>query len=65
MRWEYKMIKLGAQGFWLGGKIDVDKLDQLMDEMGRQGWELTSTLDVNRAYGDARIVMVIFKRPRK
>jgi hypothetical protein len=34
MLWEYKTIKLAATGFWIGGKIDAEKLDQKMTQMG-------------------------------
>jgi hypothetical protein len=64
MLWEYKTIKLAATGFWIGGKVDAEKLDQMMNEMGLQGWELAAALDTNEAYGNTKDVIVIFKRPR-
>ena len=64
MKWEYRTIKLAATGFWMGGKIDEAKLDQMMTDLGTQGWELASAFDTNEAYGSTRDVVVIFKRPK-
>lgn len=62
MKWEYKTIKLSTTGF-IGGKLDEDKLDQLMNNLGRDGWELVSAFDTNQSYGASRDVIAIFKRP--
>jgi len=64
MKWEYRTIKLAATGFLMGGKIDEAKLDQMMNDLGAQGWELASAVDTNEAYGSTRDVVVIFKRPK-
>jgi hypothetical protein len=63
MIWEYKTIKLAATG-WVGGKIDELLLDQMMNDLGQQGWELAAALDTNEAYGNTKDIVVIFKRPR-
>ena len=62
MKWEYKTIKLATTGF-TGGKLDETKLEQFMNELGSQGWELVSAFDTNQAQGETRDVVVIFKRP--
>ena len=63
MIWEYKTIKLAATG-WVGGKIDELRLDQMMNDLGQQGWELAAALDTNEGYGNTKDVVVIFKRPK-
>jgi hypothetical protein len=64
MVWEYKTIKLATTGFWSGPKVDDEKLDLLMNELGQQGWELAAALDTNQPHGTTKDVVVIFKRPR-
>ncbi len=64
MIWEYKTIKFAATGFWVGGKIDELRLDQMMNDLGQQGWELAAALDTNEASGNTKDIVVIFKRPR-
>ncbi|MEW6237163.1 MAG: DUF4177 domain-containing protein [Candidatus Omnitrophota bacterium] len=61
--WEYKTIKLGTHGM-MGGKLDEEKLDGLMNKLGRDGWELVAAFDTNQAYGASRDIVAIFKRPR-
>ena len=39
MQWEYKTIKLATKGL-LGGKLNTDKLDAFMNDLGAAGWEL-------------------------
>ena len=62
MKWEYKTLKLKAKGF-MGGKVDEEQLDAMMNELGRNGWELTAAFDTNEGYGNTRDVVVLFKRP--
>jgi hypothetical protein len=63
MKWEYKTVKLKAKGL-MGGKFDETQLDAMMNDLGREGWELAAAFDTNEAYGSTRDVVVIFKRPR-
>lgn len=63
MTFEYKTIELAAHGF-LGGKIDRVKFELLLNELGRDGWELVNAFDTNSGYGQTRDVIAIFKRPR-
>jgi hypothetical protein len=62
--WDYKTMKLTADGSWLGGKIDETKLEARLNELGRDGWELISAFDTNMAQGQTRDVIAIFKRAR-
>ena len=61
MRWEYKTIKLATKGL-LGGKFDENDLDEYMNELGRQEWELVAAFDTNQGTGETREFVVIFKR---
>ena len=63
MKWEYKTIKLRATGF-MGGKLDEVEFDRMINELGMQGWELTTAFDTNEGYGKTRDVVAIFKRQK-
>jgi len=63
MEWEYKTVKLRTKGFW-GGTLDESRLDAMMNELGREGWELAAGFPTTESYGRTRDVVVIFKRPR-
>lgn len=38
-KFEYKTIKIEPQGFWVT-KLDPGKIDDLLNDLGHQGWEL-------------------------
>jgi len=63
MNWEYKTVQLGTHGI-MGGKFDGSKLDELMNELGAQGWELVAGFDTNMGYGQTRDIVLIFKRQK-
>ena len=60
--WEYKSIKLATSGIF-GGKVDLERLDAELNELGRQGWEVVTAFGTNMSGGDSREVIVTFKRP--
>lgn len=62
MKWEYKTLKVGTSGF-LGGKLDEDKFDKSLNDLGKQGWELVTAFDTNLGHGATRDVVAVFKRP--
>ncbi len=64
MQWEYRTIKLPAKGF-LGGKFDEATLNESMNQLGSEGWELITGFDTNKSYGETRDIVIIFKRPKK
>lgn len=61
-KFEYKTIKLATTGWFTGGNLDEQKLDEYMNSLGRQGWELVSAFDTNQAYGASKDVIAVFKR---
>ena len=63
-KWEYRTIKLETTGWFAGGKLDEKKLDEHMNLLGRDGWELVSAFDTNQMHGASREVIVMFKRER-
>lgn len=61
-RWEYKTVKMEATGF-MGGVVDTDKFDALLNQLGLQAWNLVSVFDTNMAVnGTTREVVAVFKR---
>jgi len=62
-QWEYKTVMIKATGWFSGGKVDVNVLDERLSALGQEGWELASGFDTNKLYGETRDVVLIFKRP--
>lgn len=63
MTWEYKTVALAAHGF-LGGKLDTGRFEQLLNQLGKEGWELVNVFDTNQYQGATRDVIAVFKRER-
>ncbi|MCK8491123.1 DUF4177 domain-containing protein [Spirosoma sp. RP8] len=62
-KFEYRVLDVAAGGFWSGGgKIDVQELTDKLNELGQQGWEVVSSVDLNMAQGQSRSVLVMLKR---
>jgi hypothetical protein len=67
MQWDYYTLVLEARLpglFQAGGEIDPEKLDNELNRLGRQGWELVGSFPIAMAEGGTRDVVLIFKRPR-
>ena len=65
MMWEYKTIKSDTTGFVAGGKFDQNSFEQILNELGEQGWELVSVFDTNMEGGKSRHVVAVLKRPKE
>lgn len=59
-KFEYKTIKIEPTGFW-GTILDVEEIDKILNEWGRQGWELVSMQDLSVS-GSSWTFHYIFKR---
>ena len=60
-RFEYKTLFTDAKGF-LGGKVDQSVFQNELNDFGRQGWELVSTVAAAQSYGSTRWLISVFKR---
>ena len=60
-KWEYKSISVESGG-WMGGILKTEDFDQLLNQMGQQGWELVVVFDTNFNQGATRYVIATFKR---
>lgn len=64
-KFEYKVLEISATGGLLsgGGVVNFQAVTEKLNQLGREGWEVIGTTDINRNYGDTRNVMIILKRP--
>lgn len=63
VQWEYKTVKLRLRGF-LGGQIDKDELDGILNQAGREGWELVTVFATALYQGRTQDAAMVFKRRR-
>ena len=62
--WEYHVVVLEIGRMWSNPTVNVDELGALLNRLGRDGWELASSLDVNQHQGASNEIVLLFKRPR-
>ena len=60
-KFEYKVVTYDTKGLW-GGIIDHDQLENQLNMLGNDGWELVSSTSTNQAYGSSKSIVCIFKR---
>jgi hypothetical protein len=65
MHLEYKALKFGASGGFLGGKFDEAKLTEQLNELAAQRWELVTAFATHQGYGQTRDIVVLFKREKR
>ena len=65
MNWEYKTVKFPARGGFLGGKFNEALLNEKLNELGTQKWELVSAFSTHQGYGQSRDIVAIFKREKR
>jgi hypothetical protein len=65
MKWEYATVMFEASGWFLGGKLDGEKFNGRLNQLGEEGWELVSVFDTNVQGGRSRDIVAVLKRPLK
>lgn len=62
--WEYRTIKLPLKGM-IGGILETDEFDSLLNREGEQGWELVSCFSTNGGNGYGREAVAVLKRRKQ
>lgn len=52
-----------VSGWFIGGKLDGQRFNDRLNELGEEGWELVSVFDTNCTQGGTRDVVAVLKRP--
>ena len=52
-----------VSGWLIGGKLDGQKFNDRLNQLGEEGWELVSVCDTNVIQGGTRDVVAVLKRP--
>lgn len=60
-RWEYKSVSLKCPGFFKS-KLDNEDLEQLLNSLGKLGWELVHVVPL-LGNGYTQSITAILKRP--
>ncbi|MBI5095187.1 MAG: DUF4177 domain-containing protein [Candidatus Hydrogenedentes bacterium] len=61
-RWEYWTVTLKPTGFWTA-KLEDSEVTAILNNAGREGWELAAAPALTMSYGQTGGVLLLFKRP--
>jgi hypothetical protein len=62
--WDYQILQIGTDSFF-GPSIDLQHMQNNLNQLGSDGWELANTIDINRGNGRTSELIFIFKRPSR
>lgn len=60
-KFEYKVVTYDPSGLF-GGKVKVNQIENQLNMLGEDGWELISCTSSNQSYGSTKSLVCIFKR---
>ncbi|MCP4217495.1 MAG: DUF4177 domain-containing protein [bacterium] len=60
MKWEYNTVEIESESY---GLIDEVQLNDEMNQLGQEDWELVSAVATNSTKGQTSSVLLLFKRP--
>lgn len=62
-KFEYKAVIYDTKGFW-GGNVNESQLENQLNSLGNEGWEMVSCTSTNQSYGSSKSIVCIFKRKK-
>ena len=62
-QFEYTVAVYDTKGFW-GGNVESNQLENQLNLLGGDGWELVSCTSTNQSYGSSKSIVFIFKRKK-
>ncbi len=62
-KFEYKVMTYDTKGIW-GGKVEAHQLENQLNLLGKDGWEMVSCTSSNQSYGSSKSIVCIFKRKK-
>ncbi len=64
MKYEYKTVVFPIETHFLRqtGEIDAERFTEDLNRMGRDGWELVNSFDLNIGTGASKNIVSLFKR---
>jgi hypothetical protein len=63
MRWEYLVHTVSAEELFSAGQIRPREMEKVLNQYGREGWELVNALESLGRSDESRLIVFTFKRP--
>lgn len=62
-KFEYRVVTYDPNGFF-GGNVQVNQIENQLNLLGNDGWEMVSCTSSNQSYGSTKSLVCIFKRKK-
>jgi Domain of unknown function (DUF4177) len=62
-KFEYKTFEVKRENMWNGYEVNIYEVNQLLQELGEEGWELCSTIN-KIGVSPSHSFFLIFKREK-
>jgi hypothetical protein len=62
-KFEYKVIVYDTKGVF-GGDVEAHQIENNLNVLGNDGWELVSSTSTNQSYGSSKSIVFVFKRKK-
>lgn len=63
-KYEYKTFTYETKGL-LGGAVETGQLQNELNMLGNDGWELVSSVSTTQSYGSSKSIVCILKRKKE
>jgi hypothetical protein len=64
-RWEYKTLKFQAEGWFVGGIINTEALENALNDFAADGWRLVTIVTSHGGQGTTRDIVAVLERERR
>jgi len=64
-RWEYKTLKLKAEGWFIGGKINAGILEAALIKLAADGWRLVTIVTSTIGRGTTEDIVAVLEREKQ
>lgn len=58
MKWEYRVIKLDIKRRFWTSQYDIKMIENKLNELGQQGWELVTMSDLDNRYSTSPVITI-------
>ena len=61
-QFEYKTLEVPVTGWYWGGKIDAQAMTDRLNELGKEGWQVSAMNETNMWRGASRALIIILQK---
>lgn len=63
--WQYKVVEFDAKSSFMGGLVDVKAMEETLNRLGQEGWEVINGFTTNQGNGYTRKIVYTLKKEER